>query len=119
MKFIDIQNTTTIARSFGTKVSVISWIEVSACTNPIDTPVTKAAVSTGMEIRTAIQSPCLRVSKKTISLAISDGHPQDFLIGLNDLVADRYGGLYGKFCLSQSLNKRVWVRVSDHRLLGQ
>ena len=75
MKPIDAQKTITIAASFGTKVRVISWIEVSACTRPIDTPVIKAAVKMGSEIRTAIHNPCRSVSKNTIWSAILDRHP--------------------------------------------
>lgn len=57
MNPIDTQNTAAIAASFGTKVSVISWIEVSAWTKPIVKPANNATSKIGNEMMTATQRP--------------------------------------------------------------
>ena len=56
MKSIETQNTIRIATSFGTKVSVISWIEVSAWNRPTAIPATSATDRIGTEITTEIHS---------------------------------------------------------------
>ena len=62
MKLIDIQKTTTMAINLGTKVRVISWIEVSAWKRPTPTPATSAAVRIGTEVTVAIHRPWRSVS---------------------------------------------------------
>src|SRR5690606_18273662 len=69
-KLIDAQNTTRIAASFGTKVSVISWIEVSAWTRPMARPAISATESTGSEITSATQSACRRISRRIASVIL-------------------------------------------------
>ncbi len=62
MKLIETQKTSSMAPTLGTKVSVISCTEVSACRRPMVTPATSATPRSGEEISTATQSPCRRAS---------------------------------------------------------
>jgi hypothetical protein len=57
MKLIDSQKTAIIAPALGTKVSVISWTEVSAWKRPITTPTRSATVRRGAEMITDTQRP--------------------------------------------------------------
>src|SRR5690606_6652313 len=51
--------TTPITKIFGTKVSVISWICVSACTRPISTPTISEAIIIGpATVRTRNMAAC-------------------------------------------------------------
>jgi hypothetical protein len=62
MNPIDSQNTARMAASLGTKVRVISWIEVSAWNRPTARPAMSATDRIGSETMTAVQSPARSVS---------------------------------------------------------
>ena len=63
MKLALTQNTTSISPTFGTKVSVISCTDVSACSRPDHDAGDQATISSGAAMRTAIHSAC-RVRSK-------------------------------------------------------
>ena len=70
---------TTIKMSLGTKLKVISWIDVAACTIPITTPASSIPASNGPASSTATQSASRPITMTsliviyiTIKLAVSD-----------------------------------------------
>src|SRR3954469_3663405 len=113
---------TKIARIFGTKTSVISWICVSAWNSEITTPTTRPTIISGLETRTNVmiasratsstsgpvmaspgdltdvcRAACFRGEPAGGLLRRSDRHLHDLLVGGDDLVAHRHqcgdGGL--------------------------
>ena len=92
------QNVKKIAPSFGTKVSVSSWIEVKAWKRPITMPTTNVTDKIGSETANAAH----RLDRKTSRISFSDmrldRHPKNFLVRFDHLVANRNGRLDGKLC---------------------
>src|SRR6056297_837525 len=115
MKPIDTQNTATIAASLGTKVSVSSWIEVSAWKSPTTSPAISATDRIGSEMITETQRPWRNVSNSTASSCIaSHRHPQDFLVRLDNLVPDGDSGFHRKFGLGQGLHESMRIGLHGH-----
>src|SRR3954470_1432789 len=94
---------TKIARIFGTKTSVISWICVSAWNSEIATPTTRPISISGLETITSVtmasratsitSGPVIRVPFLAVGFPRrSDLHAHDFFIRLDDLVAHRDHG---------------------------
>src|SRR5687767_10713077 len=92
---------TKIAMIFGTNTRVISWIWVSAWNSEMTTPTSRPTSISGAETSTSVvmaSRATSRTSGPVISVlscsfsgsaAASDRHPQDFLVGLDHLVAHR------------------------------
>src|ERR1700761_6757270 len=93
-------NVTKIARIFGTKTSVCSWICVSAWNSDTTTPTTRPTTIKGDDTTTMVQiasRATSRVSAPVISSTPlyqasrnSDRHLQNVFVGRDHLVADRH-----------------------------
>src|ERR1700692_3051901 len=98
-----------IARIFGTKTSVVSWICVSACNSETATPtinptsmsgaatimsVTIASRATSMTSGPVIRAPLICICRGEKA---SDLHLQNVLVGRDHLVAHRDQRLHGGF----------------------
>src|SRR3546814_9295180 len=95
---------------FGTKVSVISCIEVSAWNSAMARPTTSASSMTGAPIFsiTTIVSRPISMASVPFTTVPSDRHAQDFLVGLDHLVAQ------GDHGLQRHLGLRHGQRSEDH-----
>src|SRR5271154_666262 len=89
-----------ITMIFGTKVSVISWIWVSACSTEMQRPTTSASSITGAPILSATMIASLPISSMSLAFTgdplpprRSDRHLDDVLVGGNHLVPHRDHGL--------------------------
>ena len=87
MKSMLSQKAINIAPSLGTKVSVISWTDVSACNRPMLSPTSKATAKIGKDTRVA-RTNASRMISNNAAWVILDGHSQDFLISFDDLIAN-------------------------------
>src|SRR5690606_6680649 len=116
IKLMLTQNTASIRPTLGTKFSVISCTEVRACKRPMITPTTSATPSSGAAMRSAIHSACrVRSTIRFSSMArSSDRHPQDFLIGLDHLVAHGDHGLERDFGLGDTLHQIMRLGLAGH-----
>ena len=82
-------------------------------------PVTSATERIGVEMMTAVHNPCRSVSKKTPSSSMLHRHPEDFLIGLDDLVPNRDRGFNRQFRLCERLHECVRVHAAGHAAHGR
>src|SRR5579863_217945 len=93
-----------ITRIFGTKVSVISWICVSACRMEMMRPQASAISMTGAPILSATMIASLPITKTSLTLMVrrSHRHLDDVLIGGDHLVAHGDHGLQGGLGIGES-----------------
>src|SRR6202044_481828 len=101
-----------IARIFGTKTRVVSWICVSACNSEMATPTTSPTSISGdaTNNKVSIASRATSITSGPVMLSpdlnfrrprcrFSDRHLQNVLIGRDHLVAHRNQGLHRGFGL--------------------
>src|SRR5918997_4536391 len=74
------------ARIFGTKMSVCSWICVSACMSETTKPTRRATSISGAPTLRNVTMPSRAMSRMAAPV-MSDRHAHDFLVGGDDAVA--------------------------------
>ncbi len=100
-----------IARIFGTKTSVVSWICVSACSSDMATPTTRPTSIKGAETRTSV-SIASRATSMTSDPVIggsSDRHLQHIFVGCDHLVAHRHERLERGFGFGDRVTTSVML----------
>src|SRR3546814_20623864 len=103
---------------FGTKVSVISCIEVSAWNSAMARPTTSASSMTGAPIfsmTTNVSRP-ISMASVTFTGVPSDGHAQDFLVRMDHLVAQGEHGLQRLLGLRLGHNNLGEIGRADGRV---
>src|SRR3954452_22645197 len=86
-------STAAMTTTLGRKASVASWIWVTACSTEMTRPMASIASSGGQARCRASHSASRSASAVGSSAIALDRHAHDILVGGDDLVAQRGGGL--------------------------
>src|SRR5579875_2400292 len=90
MKGSAISSDRKMARIFGTKAMVISWICVSACSSEIATPTARPTSMTGADTTISVKIASRATSRTSDPVMELDRHLHDVVIGRDHLVAHRH-----------------------------
>src|ERR1700730_9759030 len=110
---------TRMTSTLGTKVSVISWICVSACRKAMPRPTASAISMIGapsFNETTMVSCAMSMTSVGLIRLRASDRHLRDVLVGGDDFVAQRDHGLQRKLGVVDGRRHRGDVGLAGHGL---